>query len=322
MDGFDPEFVDLPDYILGITRKIWEGKEIDTLHRYYGSEVVVRSPGGIVTGVQDVIAATVATLAEFPDRQNLGEDVIWCGDDVDGFLSSHRILSTATHTGDGVYGSATGKRLHYRVIADCAVLGNQIYDEWLIRDQGAVVRQLGLDPWRYAAEVIEAEGGPATAAQPFSPAVDRPGGYESSGNHNRYGSQHAESLSNLMGAGISAIESTYDRAVHLELPGGVTGHGWEEAGSFWSQLRSSLPDAAFEVHHQIGLEEVGRPPRTALRWSLQGLHSGRGMFGPPSGAELYVMGICHAEWGPRGLHREWVMLDETQVWKQILLHTG
>ena len=65
-------------------------------------------------------------------------------------LSSHRILTTATHLGNGVYGKASGKALKYRVIADCHAINNQINDEWLIRDQGAVVRQLGLDPKDYA----------------------------------------------------------------------------------------------------------------------------------------------------------------------------
>ena len=50
-------------------------------------------------------------------------------------LSSHRILSTATHAGDGVYGKATGTKLRYRIIADCHARNNRIDDEWLIRDQ-------------------------------------------------------------------------------------------------------------------------------------------------------------------------------------------
>ena len=64
------------------------------------------------------------------------------------------------------------------------------------------------------------------------------------------------------------------------------------------------------------------PPRAALRWSLWGKHDGFGAFGEPSGAEVYVMGISHAEFGPWGLRREWVLFDETAIWKQILMHSG
>ena len=73
MKDFDPKFRDFPDYILGITREIWEERGIATLHRYYAPDIVVRSPSSVVVGNGDVIAATMATLAEFPDRQLLGD---------------------------------------------------------------------------------------------------------------------------------------------------------------------------------------------------------------------------------------------------------
>ena len=79
MKGFDPTFADLPDYIIKITKEIWEDRGISTLNDYYAADIVVRSPSGVVVGNQGVIAATMATLAEFPDRRLLGEDVIWSG---------------------------------------------------------------------------------------------------------------------------------------------------------------------------------------------------------------------------------------------------
>ena len=97
MKGFSDRFTDFPDYILAITQEIWEHRNIATLHNHYAKDIPVRSPGSIVFGNEGVIAATMATLAEFPDRQLLGEDVIWSGSPEDGMLSSHRILTTATH---------------------------------------------------------------------------------------------------------------------------------------------------------------------------------------------------------------------------------
>ena len=149
MKGFSDKFADFPDYILGITKEIWENRGLSTLNHYYSEDIPVRSPGSIVFGNAGVIGATMATLAEFPDRRLLGEDVIWSGTPEEGMLSSHRILTTATHLGDGIYGKPTGAKLRYRVIADCHAINNQINDEWLIRDQGAVVRQLGWDPVSY-----------------------------------------------------------------------------------------------------------------------------------------------------------------------------
>ncbi len=322
MDGFDAKWGSPEGYIIGVTAQIWEGRDIASLHGNYHPEIPVRHPGGISIGNQAVIAATMATLAEFPDRTLLGEDVIWSDYAGGGFLSSHRILSTATHSGDGAYGPATGRKLVYRVIADCAARDDIIYDEWLVRDSGAIIRQMGWEAKRYAADQIAREGGPERAARPFSPAIDRAGLYDGTGNSHPAGERYGDILSRIMGAGFATIPTDYDRAVQLELPGGVTGHGRPDADHFWMGLRAAFPSATFTIHHQIGRDDPGLPPRAALRWSLTGRHAGWGAFGAPSGAEVHVMGISHAEFGPRGVRREFVLFDETMIWKQILLKTG
>lgn len=322
MKGFDKRWKDFPDYIIGITREIWEERNIAALHHYYAPDIVVRSPASVTVGNQGVIAATLATLAEFPDRTLLGEDVIWSGTPESGMLSSHRLLSTATHLGDGVYGKATGTKLTYRIIADCHAVNNRINDEWLIRDQGAIVRQMGFDPKDYAADLIEREGGPESCTMVLSPASDKAGPYAGAGNDNDWGRRYADILTRIMGGDLAVIPETYDRACQLEYPGGLTAHSHEAADRFWIGLRASFPSAQFSIDHQIGRNDELMPPRAALRWSLSGTHDGWGAFGPPTGAEVYILGACHAEFGPWGLRREYVLYDETAIWKQIVLHTG
>lgn len=321
-NDLDPQWQNPPDFILGVTQQIWEERQIHQLHRCYASDIVVRSPASVVIGNDGVIAATMATLAEFPDRQLLGEDVIWCSDDSTGFLSSHRLMSTATHSHFGIYGEPTGHALRYRIIADCAVADGVIYDEWLVRDQAAIVRQLSMQPADYARELIRREGGAEHCVTPLSPHNDRPGRYAGSGNDCEHGRRYAQILGRIMSAELSAVSENYDRACQLELPGGLSGHGWQAADQFWMGLRASFPSATFTIDHQIGLHERDMPPRAALRWSLYGKHDGWGSFGVPSGAMVYILGISHAEFGPRGLRREWILTDETAIWKQIVLHTG
>ena len=322
MHGFDPKWRDPPDFIIGITREIWEDRKVATLHQYYAPTIPVRSPASLVIGNQGVIAATMATLAEFPDRTLLGEDVIWCEHAPGGFLSSHRLLSTATHSRDGAYGKATGTRLTYRIIADCAARDNQIYDEWLIRDQGAIVRQMGWDPKAFAADQIAREGGPEHCVRPFTPECDVDGGYHGTGNDHPAGQRYGDILTRIMGADMAVIGREYDRAAQLDLPGGITGHSHEAADQFWMGLRAAFPSAKFEIHHTIGRDDPEFSPRAALRWSLTGKHEGWGAFGTPTGADVHVMGISHAEFGPWGLRREYVLYDEVAIWKQILLKTG
>src|SRR5215213_3614678 len=99
MKGFDPKWQDVPDYIIGITKEIWEDRGLATLDHFYAADLPVRTPSGVTVGNQAVIDGTLATLAEFPDRQLLAEDVIWCGNEDDGYLSSHRLVTFGTHLG-------------------------------------------------------------------------------------------------------------------------------------------------------------------------------------------------------------------------------
>lgn len=327
MQGFDPKFADFPDYIIGITKEIWEDRGIATLHQYYAPDIIVRSPSSVVVGNQGVIGATMATLAEFPDRTLFGEDVIWSGTPEQGMLSSHRLHSTATHVNPGVYGEPTGKKLRYRIIADCHAKNNQIDDEWLIRDQGAIVRQLGWDPKDYARDLIAREGGPENCVMPHTPANDIAGPYQGKGNDNEWGARYADILTRIMAADFTVIPQEYDRAANLCYAGGIETLSHDGADQFWMGLRASFPNAEFKIHHTIGRNDPMMPPRAALRWTLHGKHDGWGSFGTPTGAEVFILGASHAEFGalisgkPQ-LRREWALYDETAVWKQILLQTG
>ena len=98
--GFDPKWRDVPHFIIGITKEIWEDREIASLTPPLRARTSsCARPPRSSSATSRVIAATMATLAEFPDRELLGEDVIWCDDPAratggtDAFLSSHRLLS-------------------------------------------------------------------------------------------------------------------------------------------------------------------------------------------------------------------------------------
>ncbi|MCH2077352.1 MAG: ester cyclase [Rhodobacteraceae bacterium] len=317
-------YPDIPSYILGVTKEIWEDRGISTLERYYAPKIVVRSPASVVVGNEGIMAATMATLHELPNRQLYGEDVIWCETDQDTALSSHRLICTATHSAGGAYGEPTGRQLTYRIIAECHVDGIVIDDEWLARDQGAIARQMSMTPKAYAQQLINQEGGPDKCVRPYTPSNDVQGPYRGQGNNNAWGARYADGLTRIMGRDLSVISETYDRAVHLSLPGGEEAIGREAADRFWLGFRASFPGAEFRIDHVIGRDDTTMPPRAALRWSLHGSHEGWGMFGRPTGAEVFVMGLSHAEFGALGveeprLRREWVVIDETAVWKQILL---
>jgi hypothetical protein len=62
---------------------------------------------------------------------------------------------SGTHTGYWTYGPPTGKHWLSRTVAHCLVVDNKVSEEWLVRDEWAVLENLGLDPYRIAADLAE-----------------------------------------------------------------------------------------------------------------------------------------------------------------------
>ena len=257
MKGFDKKYKDFPDYILKITEQIWEGKDVESIGKFYTKDIPVRSPFGVTYGNKPVIDATYATLKEFPNRQLLGEDVIWNGNDEIGYHSSHRILSKGTHLGDGFYGKPSGKDIYYRVIADCACKENQVYDEWIVRDQGAMVRQIGYSPKEFAKKIIESEGGISTASKLFDFETDKSSNYEAE--KYKKGSKaekYSEILKNIFNYNYKF--EGYDRAANIFWPGNKIGHGRESIKEKWNSLKAIFSNIKFTIEHVGFLEEAGQ----------------------------------------------------------------
>ena len=194
----------------------------------------------------------------------------------------------------------------------------------VVRDQGAIVRQLEIDPKKYAAILIKQEGGIKNCIKPFDKNSSQETSYTPPIlSKNNIADQYAENLENILNINSkSTIEKNYDRSVQQFQPGGFVCYGIDDVTNFWLNLRQSFPDALFRIEHKSFTVEENQPKKVAIRWSLVGKHSGNGIFGQASNSEIYIMGINHAEIGPRGIKNEWVLFDETAIWKQILIKTG
>lgn len=323
LDGFDPDFADFPDYILKITERIWEGRDVGSIQRYYAPDCVVHTGMGSVAGVRAVVESTLRTQYQFPDRLILGEDVVWSGSPARGLLSSHRSMMTQTHRGFGSLGAPTGRPLQFRAIADCAAQGNQIYEEWLVVDHAAAALQAGLDPRDLGRRLAQADEAAGQGAPPLAFSEGRTG----PDTREQQDDPAACLVRDLQaaiwsGRDLSAVRRGYDRAVNLHLPAGVNAHGTEPYGRFLFGYLAGFPDAAFAIDHCVARRDPGRPVRVATRWTLTGTHGGTGAFGPPSGAPLLILGITHTELTGDRITREWVMVDETAIWRRIARQTG
>ena len=324
MKDFDPHFKDLPDYILGITREIWEDRGVGPkLKRYYADDVLVRAPSGILTDNTSVTAATLQTLHEFPDRQLVGEDVIWHGDEDQGFISSHRLISVMTHTGSGAYGEATGRPVRSRTIAECVVRKNQVVEEWLVRDQAAFANCLGTSAEALARHQAENDLRQHGKVLFFSPDTDVAGTYVNIVDDSEEAQIYANGWAACWGEKEPAvIRNLYHEGACVSAPGGKTLIGHTDIDRFTIGYLASFPDADFSVDHLIVNRDAGQPTRIAFRWSAQATHTGWGHFGAPSGAPVYIMGLTQAYMVNGKVTMEWITIDEVALWKQIFAHKG
>lgn len=322
MKNFAPEFKTPEQYIIDITYKIWEERGVGHIRDWYAPDGPVRTPHGVTNSAKAVVQGTLETLHEFPDRQLLPEDII-IGLTPEGFLSSHRVRSTATHLGDGFFGQATNRPIIMLTIADCLCRDNQVVEEWLVRDQAGMALQLGRDPKEIGKGL--AEKNPA-AYQVGNEAMRKrwsdPNDIMIIGD-----TGIANRIINAYDAiwndkNLNSMDENYDRAIRLEGPSGFLDYGRFRTGGLFNSMLASIPDGRFEPHYVIVKEEAEKAVRVALRWSYCGTHQGRGRYGAPSGVPLALLGITNFELRDGKIINEWLLLDETAIYAQISAYSA
>lgn len=325
LPGFEAQYHDVVDYILKITHRIWEEKGIGVIYDTYHNDVTMHCASTNLVGIKDVVANTLMTLHSFPDRRLIGEQVIWSKHDTNGFLSSHRVLSTATNLGDSDFGRATGKKLNFRTVIDCAIENNRIYEEWLVRDNLWLVKQLGFDVHEVAKKM-------AKGAKSKTPALQsRYGLGESmqgqffpekySAKDDSVGEMMLEMHSHVFNYKmINEVKKYYapDAVTHYVCAKDLV--GYEEIQGMIISLLASFPNA----HHSVDRVTCNRRAGenewdVAVRWRLRGLHEGRGTFGAPSMKPVDILGINHYRVVDNQIQEEWVTFDGLDVLKQIYL---
>lgn len=313
------------DYILRITREIWEDRNPDLVMRYYGPEARIHALGGIMRGAVEVTENTRAMQTAFPDRLVIGEDVVCSPLEGGAWLSSHRIRSPMTSRGDNAYGPATGKKVTTYVFADCVVRNEMIEKEWLVRDNLSLVGQLGLDPQEVARReaardhpeehsrwlagerkrVLDA---PLPSSDPASPPDPH---------------QNPLGFARELLLGLWQRPSEYCEAAYA--PYAVLSDSDREVAgaaailSHYASMRESLKVLRLSVDH-AGLQARGGGWTLAARWTAAAEHSQEFEGLPASRAPLFLMGITH--WWLTGgrVAREWTVIDRLALMEQILRH--
>ncbi len=324
--GFDEEFIDIVDYIIRITHRIWEQKNIGLCNRYYSEYCPVHTLGGYSDDVETVVNNTLKTIGAFPDRSLIGENVVWrdLGDEA-GYYSSHRITSIMTNKASSEFGAATGKTGRVTTIADCICFENKIVYEWLMRDNSFLVKQLGIsvfdaashvasfavpsefEEWKQE-EIARVRAGEQTK-HVWPTEVDQQG-YELANhwltvffNQKDYG--HAKDF--------------YHLNAKAQWPGGISAIGIPQIKGVFIQWLAQCPDAKATLDHVavVPFEEQGQD--IAIRWSLAGTFNARQPeLKDYSGQDFFILGATHLRIIDGKIAKEWTVFDEVAAYANLI----
>ena len=325
LQGFDDDYTDIVDYIIRCTHKIWEEKAIGLIYTHYSHNCPIYMTDTTIYGREAVVEGTLKTLAAFPDARLHGDEVIWSGNDQDGFHSSHRITWTARNTGYSAYGAPTNKRILRRGIAHCYVIENRISEEWLVRDELALVRQLGFDEIELAKRMARADAirQATSPVQIGVPEIDRlegqlPPKLPARANGHFDVEDFVRSLFQEVWNWrlLNRVRDYYTANPIAFVSTARKLEGISAYQHFVLTLLAAFPDAGVSVDH-ICYIGSGTNLKIAVRWTLQGTHLGTGWYGQASGQRVRLMCISHFELEDGRIAKEYTVYDEFALLKQI-----
>ena len=324
MEGFNPRYKNIVDYIIGVTHEIWEEHGVGKLYDYYANTIKMHTAGGLKFGREAVIAATLESQASFPDRRLFGEEVIWGGNNVDGYYSSHRLRHEGTNRGWTPYGPPTGKRVSYRAIADCVCFRNMMVEEWISRDELTLVMQLGLDPVKTAKEMVAKEkdsdmglriAGDIDHRVGQMPPEPWPEAQSETFDPEDFVGRMMHEIWNWKLLN-KAREYYHDNLV-FEGPSGRSFKGIGEFQSYVLSMLSPFPDLSIHLDHFCHVGDAAAGYRVATRWTMRGTHTGYGIYGEPTGNPIRLMGFSHHLLQEGRIAHEATVFDEFVLLKQI-----
>jgi len=325
MRGFEPTYVNIVDYIVRITHRIWEEKDIGYIYDTYSHDCTVWDDLGLQYGRDKIVADTVHTNNAFPDIRLVADEVVWAGNEVVGFHTSHRTKILGTNTGYSRFGAPTGKRIQLWCMANCVARDNEIFHEHVLYDTAGLVHQLGFDVNETAARFaalrvaspqlgnfmggepkrLSGQGKPASIAIPAAPRDDIDAfvraAFHTIWNRRNFG----------------AIDEVYAPNVVTQATAGRVYRGIGQLRSFILSMVAMFPDMTLTIDD---LYWMGNPRDgfvASIRWSAQGTHRGNGIYGEPTGKQVHLWGISQWAIEDGMVVKEWAMFNEFGILMQL-----
>lgn len=324
MRGFDPCYTDIVDYIIRCTHRIWDERDVGLIYTHYTHNCVAYTTMGTMYDRETHIRDTIQRLVEFPDRRGMAQQVIWRGNDVDGFYTSHMTHGLGRHSQFGSWGKPTGRTFCTRTVAECMILENKIYKEWIVRDNMGPLIQIGLDPHVFAEGIARKKV--ETGESVFDLAENRRllGQYppeteaDVSIAHNEGEAELLRWLHHIYNKRMfGLIRDIYAPTCQWHGPLMREISGPAAVLQQTMRLVALLPDCAFVPQHICSVESEEGGVKYAVRWTMDGHHLGYGSLGAPTGHPLHVMGVTHFHVRDGKIVDEWAVYDELAMLVQL-----
>jgi predicted ester cyclase len=325
MRGYDDTYVDIVDFVIRVTHRIWEEKDIGHIYDTYRHNARVTDDYGLQYGRDKIVADTVHTINAFPDVRLYADEVIWAGDEDRGFETSHRTVIVGHNTGYSRYGPPTGRKVVVWAIANCSSRANEFYEEWVLYNNSSLLRQLGFDLRRLARDM-----GNAAHLDPLGDArfgeVERTlgqgkpirlaAGTEKGFDPEDFVRRMWHDTWNWRN--LSTIDRAYAPNVRWMGPTDRRLQGRGDLKSFVLSMLATFPDLALSVDDVYWMGNEADGYLVSVRWSALGTHRGHGVYGAPTGRRVALWGISQHRIEQGRIAQEWTLFNEFEILQQIL----
>ncbi len=324
MRGFESTYQNIIDYIVRITYKIWEDRDVEYIRDTYSDTSHVYDDYGLQLGCEKIIADTHHTTGAYSDIKLLADEIVWAGNDEVGYHTSHRTIIRGTNDADSNYGPATNKFIDVLVIANCVALENEIFLEHVLYNNSSMLLQLGLDLDDTVAKLVASPptgwprdiatwDGLRSEANPGTPiSVSSPiSGFDV----DRFARTHLDQLWNQRDYDV--LSSAYDADLVFQGPTDRKFSGVKPYQEFLASIATAFPDLQLQVDEVYWMGNDKDGYLTSERWSAMGTHSGAGIYGDPTNRPVQLWGITQHEIVDGRIVKEWMLFNELDLMMQI-----
>ena len=134
---------DVDAFVRDNLERLWNRRDYDALAECYLDDFAFEGPTDRKSTGPAGYRGLLESLHEaFSDLQLRVDEVYWMGNDAEGYLTSERWSATATHSGSGIYGSATGRPVTIWGITQHEIKERKIAREWMLFNELDLMMQI------------------------------------------------------------------------------------------------------------------------------------------------------------------------------------